>query len=207
MVTIEPERAEDAAAIEDLLDRAFGAERRMKVVQRLRDGQIPARGLALVAREGSRIIGTLRFWPVRIGRQHRALLLGPLAVDPACRNRAIGAWLMNTGIARATALRHRAAVLVGDAPYYERFGFSARHTAAMELPGPVDRARFLAMELVPGALVGVAGLVVADRTADTRSPAGRRTAPRLAAGPSVAARIDISPSGSAARAARAHRAA
>ena len=176
MITIELERPDDAAGIEDLLDRAFGVERHGKTAQRLRDGQRPARGLAFVARERGRPIGTLRFWSVRIGRLHRALLLGPIAVDPDCRNRGIGARLITTGLARAKSLGHRAVILVGDAPYYERFGFSSVLTAGMVLPGPVDRARFLAIEFVTGALAGAGGLVVPD-VAETASPARSRVAP------------------------------
>jgi len=182
MVTIELERADDKAAVEALLDRAFGPERHRKTAQRLRDGQSPARGLSFVAREDGRLVGTLRFWPVQIGDRHCALLLGPVAVDPDCRGRGIGARLVTTGLAQAKALRHRAVILVGDVPYYERFGFSAALTANMILPGPVDRARFLALELVAGALAGASGAVVAEAKrsitplptqalADIRSPA------------------------------------
>ncbi len=185
MVTIAAERAGDGAAVEALLDRAFGPERHRKTAQRLRDGQRPARGLALVARLGVTVVGTVRFWPVRIGRRHRALLLGPVAVDAAYRSRGIGASLIYAGLARAKVLGHRAVILVGDAPYYGRFGFAAQHTAAMELPGPVDRARFLALELEAGALAGVAGLVAADAAIDARAldpgrPALRRVKQRAA---------------------------
>ena len=88
---------------------------------------------------------------------------------PAYRNRGIGAALIHAGLTRAKALGHRAVILVGDAPYYARFGFAAQHTAAMELPGPVDRARFLALELEAGALAGAAGRVVADAAIDARA--------------------------------------
>jgi len=161
MVAIEEQPPEDSGAVEDLLDRAF-PDRHTKTAQRLRDGQSPATGLALVARDGGRIVGTLRFWHIRIGERHAALLLGPLAVDPAWRGRGIGAALMTEGLARAASQGHGAVILVGDAPYYAPFGFSAAHTAAMELPGPVDRARFLACEIVPGALFGASGLVTPD---------------------------------------------
>jgi predicted N-acetyltransferase YhbS len=183
MIAIAPERAGDGAAVEALLDRAFGPERHRKTAQRLRDGQRPAHALALVARAGATVIGTVRFWPVRIGRRHRALLLGPVAVDAAYRGRGIGASLIRAGLARAKALNHRAVILVGDAPYYARFGFAAQQAAAMELPGPVDRARFLALELVRGALTGAAGLVAADSAAasDLRPVAPSRATRRSAA--------------------------
>lgn len=175
MVTIELERGADGAAVERLLDGAFGPERHKKTAQRLRDGQVPARGLSLVAREGGRVIGTLRFWPVRIGGRHRALLLGPLAVDATCRDRGVGAWLITTGLARAAALGHRAVILIGDAPYYGRFGFSAEYTAAMNLPGPFDPNRFLALELTPRALAGASGSVVAGPVGEACSAKRRRT--------------------------------
>jgi predicted N-acetyltransferase YhbS len=181
MVTIELERSGDAAAIEALLDEAFGPNRHRKAAQRLRDGQAPLPGLALVAREGGRPIGTLRFWSVRIGARHRALLLGPIAVDAACRGRGVAAWLINTGLARARAMGHRAVILVGDAPYYERFGFSVAMTAGMTLPGPVDRARFLGLELEPGALAGVTGRVAADPQARVLAPQQRRAMKKVRA--------------------------
>jgi predicted N-acetyltransferase YhbS len=181
MVTIELERDGDAAAIERILDGAFGPERRRKTAQRLRDGQAPMQGLALVAREEGRVIGTLRFWSVRIGRRHRALLLGPVAVDAAYRKRGVGAWLINTGLARAAALGHRAVILVGDAPYYGRFGFSMAMTEGMTLPGPVDRGRFLGLELETGALAGVVGRVAADPEARALAPVQRRAVRKVRA--------------------------
>jgi predicted N-acetyltransferase YhbS len=160
MITIELEREGDLPAIERILDEGFGSERQRKTAQRLREGQTPV--LSLVARDDGQLIGTLRFWSVRIGRRHRALLLGPVAVDKAWRRRGVGGWLINTGLARVQAMGHRAVILVGDAPYYGRFGFSTAFTAGMTLPGPVDRARFLGLELEDGALAGVAGRVAAD---------------------------------------------
>ena len=177
MVTIELERGGDAAAIASLLDDAFGPERHRKTAQRLREGQAPV--LSLVAREDDRLIGTLRFWSVRIGRRHRALLLGPVAVDKTHRSRGIGAWLINTGLARVRAMGHRAVILVGDAPYYGRFGFSTASTEGMTLPGPVDRARFLGLELENGALAGVSGRITADPEARTLPPQQRRVAKRM----------------------------
>jgi predicted N-acetyltransferase YhbS len=179
MTTIELERDGDAIAIERILDEAFGSERHRKTAQRLREGQTPV--LSLVARDDGRLIGTLRFWSVRIGRRHRALLLGPVAVDVAYRSRGVGAWLINTGLARAQAMGHRAVILVGDAPYYGRFGFSTVLTEGMMLPGPVDRARFLGLELEDGALARVSGRVAADPDAHNLSPQRRRAVKRVRA--------------------------
>lgn len=157
-VSVTGERLEHAPAVEQLLDVAFGEARWQKTCQRLRVGQDPLADLSLVALASDALVGTVRLWPVLVGRR-RALLLGPLAVDPAWRSQGIGGVLMRQAIARAKGAGERSILLVGDAPYYTRFGFRADLTPNMLLPGPVERDRFLALELVPGALTGARGLV------------------------------------------------
>lgn len=158
-VYIADEVASDSFAREALLDAAFGDTRFEKTVERLREGRAPAHRLALVAKGGDELVGTLRLWHVRAG-EVPALLLGPLAVDTAYRSRGIGRRLMAEALLRAHGLGHTAILLVGDAPYYEPFGFSRRHTQGLALPGPVDERRFLGLELVTGALRDASGLVV-----------------------------------------------
>lgn len=150
---------EHAPAVERLLDVAFGEARWQKTCQRLRDGQSPVSELSIVALAGDALVGTVRLWTVLAGRR-RALLLGPLAVDPAWRSCGIGGALMTQAIDRARRAGAPAILLVGDPPYYGRFGFSADLTRELSLPGPVERARFLARELIPGALKGAMGPVV-----------------------------------------------
>ncbi|MFA7430270.1 MAG: N-acetyltransferase [Rhodospirillaceae bacterium] len=164
MVRLLPETAADAAVVELLLDRAFGPQRHEKTCQRLRDGQAPAHGLAFVVRRQDEVIATIRFWDLLIGGTHRALLLGPLAVEAEYRCDGWGAKLVRYGLNQAALRGHRAVILVGDAPYYARFGFSPDLTLDMTLPGPVDRARFLGLELTAGALAGAAGAVLPYRT-------------------------------------------
>jgi predicted N-acetyltransferase YhbS len=159
MVSIVPELAAHIPAREALLDSAFGTHRRAKTSERLREGRLPADGLALAALEGGRIVGTVRLWNVSAGPGRPALLLGPLAVEAGRRSEGIGGGLMRQSIDRAVILGHRAVLLVGDAPYYVRFGFSAAPTRRLWLPGPHERGRFLGLELVEGALEGAAGLV------------------------------------------------
>jgi predicted N-acetyltransferase YhbS len=159
MVNIREEKASDVAAREALLDAAYGAARFAKTSERLREGRLPAERLSLVAVEDGRVIGTVRLWHVTAGPGCDALLLGPLAVDPACRNRGIGSALMRRAIARARMFGHRAILLVGDAPYYGRFGFSAMATANLWMPGRFDRDRLLALALHPDALDGARGLI------------------------------------------------
>ena len=169
---IRAERAADVATREALLDACFGENRHGRTCQRLRDGRAPAAGLALSAvREGT-LVGTVRLWPVRAGGRP-ALVLGPLAVDPACRELGIGAALMHQALAAARARGHAAVILLGDAPYYARFGFSAEKTGALSLPGPFERERLLGLEFEAGALEGACGMIVATGAALPKRRASR----------------------------------
>ncbi|MFZ0422685.1 MAG: N-acetyltransferase [Xanthobacteraceae bacterium] len=159
MVTIREEKIADVAAREMLLDEAYGAARFAKTSERLREGRLPADGLSLVAVERDRIVGTVRLWNVTAGPGRDALLLGPLAVHPEHRNRGIGSALIDRAIARARLAGHQAIVLVGDAPYYGRFGFSSGPTGELWMPGPFERQRLLALELKPGVLDGARGMI------------------------------------------------
>lgn len=166
---IEAETVRDVAAREALLDRAMGPGRRRKSSEKLRRGRLPADGLAFVARDANgRVVGTVRLWDVGfagpdvcegIAAAARALLLGPLAVDPALKSAGVGSALMRHAVAEAARLGHGAVLLVGDAPYYARFGFSAAKTGALAMPGPYERERFLALELRDGALDGAFGVL------------------------------------------------
>ncbi len=165
---IDAENPGDVVARETLLDRVMGPGRRRKSSEKLRAGRVPAEGLALVARdEDGHVIGTVRLWNVqagvtREGRAVDALLLGPLAVDCAHEGKGIGSALMRAAIAEAAKRNHGAILLVGDAPYYERFGFFAGHTQHLVMPGPFERSRFLALELKKDWLNGAAGMLVAN---------------------------------------------
>ena len=173
MTTIRKEAARDVASREALLDRAFGETRAQKAAERLREGRLPADGLSFVATEKNRVVGTVRLWHVSAGPARPALLLGPLAVDDASRGLGIGGALMRHATEAAQKLGHKAVLLVGDAPYYGRFGFSTEKTGALRMPGPFERHRLLALELVPGALKGARGLL--------RAPTRPASQPDLAA--------------------------
>lgn len=153
---------QQAAAREALLDRAMGLNWKKKSSQKLRRGRRPSEGLAFVARcEDGTLAGTVRLWDVATGDGRPALLLGPLAVEPSLKSAGIGKALMSHAISEAKRLGHKAILLVGDAPYYGRFGFSAEKTGSLAMPGPYERHRFLALELVPGALDNAAGTLKA----------------------------------------------
>src|SRR5882724_4690692 len=213
---IRSERASDVVAREALLDACFGENRHMRTCQRLRDGRVPAEGLAFSAvhqgllsrirgsqclphdlertsnsirttadskfacgdssgnfpedtlREGvgnfrnaTRLVGTLRLWHVSAGGCP-ALVLGPLAVEASSRKLGVGTALMDHALAAAKARGHRAVILLGDAPYYARFGFSGAKTCELALPGPFERDRLLGLELLEGVLDGARGMIAAS---------------------------------------------
>src|ERR1700694_4836033 len=169
------ERASDVVAREALLDASFGANRHLRTCQRLRDGHAPAAGLAFSAVRQGLLIGTVRLWHVSAGGVP-ALALGPLAVDPSCRKLGIGAALMKHALAAAKARGQSAVLLLGDAPYYARFGFTALKTGELLLPGPFERDCLLGLELREGALDGAWGMIVPTGKAP---PAKPRAAPKL----------------------------
>ena len=159
MANIREEAPADVGAREHLLDLCFGAKRHAKTSAKLRKGRLPAEGLSLAAEHDGRLLGTIRLWHVDAGAGRPALLLGPLAVHPDAQSLGLGSALMQHALGRAQMLGHSAVLLVGDAPYYERFGFSAGLTEGLWLPGPFERVRFLGRALVSGALDQAAGLV------------------------------------------------
>ncbi|MFO7853824.1 MAG: N-acetyltransferase, partial [Paracoccaceae bacterium] len=155
------ERAEDAAEVEWLLDTAFAPGRTALSSYRLRDGVDPVAELCLVARdEFDAVVGAIRHWPVRIGPSGApALLLGPVAVHPTRQGEGLGAILIGEAMERAAELGWTRVLLVGDEPYYGRFGFRHALAAEVEFPPPTNPARILARELSSGAMTGVAGPV------------------------------------------------
>ena len=176
---IRAEKVTDVVAREALLDASFGESRSLRTCQRLRDGRAPAEGLAFSAVRQGKLVGTLRLWHVSAGGIP-ALMLGPLAVDSTSRKLGVAAALMDHALAAATARGHRAVILLGDAPYYARFGFSVQKTAELSLPGPFERDRLLGLELSEAALDGARGMIVATgATAIKASPV--RRAPRARA--------------------------
>jgi predicted N-acetyltransferase YhbS len=157
-LAIEAEIRADVVAREALLDAAFGPSRFEKTCERLRAGREPAFAWSLI--EDGRLIGTIRLWHIMAGGVP-ALLLGPLAVASSHEGRGFGARLMRHALNQAAVAGHRAVLLVGDEPYYRRFGFRRDLTENLVLPGPVQRERFLGLELQDGALDDAFGLVIA----------------------------------------------
>jgi predicted N-acetyltransferase YhbS len=168
MTTIRNELTADIPAREALLDRVFGETRRHKAAERLREGRLPADGLSFIAQDKTSVVGTVRLWHICAGPARPALLLGPLAVDDAWRGRGVGSALMRQATEAARRAGHKAVLLVGDAPFYGRFGFSAEKTGALWMPGPYEKSRLLGCELTTGALDGARGLIGALGRAEPR---------------------------------------
>jgi predicted N-acetyltransferase YhbS len=160
-VTIRPERAADADAIERLHERTFGPGRYAKTAYRLREVGDHALALSFTARIGTLLVGSVRLTPIRVG-ETPALLLGPLTVEPPFRDRGIGRALIGRALDDARAQGHRLVLLVGDEPYYGRAGFKRVPKGRAAMPGPVDPERLLVAELVPGAFDGVSGSIRPD---------------------------------------------
>lgn len=158
---IELESPSDAPALSQLSAHAFGPGRFARSAYRVREGVPPVAALCLTARLGTRLIGGIRFTAVAICDEPHALLLGPLVVDPAENGKGYGKALVADGLARAAKAGFSLVLLVGDVPYYGRFGFAPVPSGQMTLPGPVDPARLLAYEIEPGALARANGPVKA----------------------------------------------
>lgn len=161
-LTILPETADDADAIERLHERTFGPGRYAKTAYRLREQVAHRLDVSFTARTGTLLVGSVRLSPVLIG-ETKALLLGPLTVEPAFRERGVGQALIACALKAAAAKGERLVILVGDEPYYARAGFRRIPPGCVIMPGPVDPERVLVAELVPGAFAGVRGRVRGER--------------------------------------------
>lgn len=165
MIDIVDEAPTHVGAREALLDLAFGPDRFLKTSERLRTGRLPAFAYVALDDEGT-LVGTVRLWHVTDEAGRPALLLGPLAVDASCRSQAVGGRLMRHALNQAALAGHGCVVLVGDLPYYQRFGFEADRLDDVCLPGPVDYARFLALEFRPGVVAELSGCLHASGDID-----------------------------------------
>ena len=160
-ITILPETEDDATAIERLHERTFGPGRFARTAFRIREGIGHSLDLSFTASVGTLLVGSVRLSPVRIGGT-KALLLGPLTLEPPFRDRGIGLALLQRALANAKERGHTLIILVGDEPYYARVGFKRVPRGRVEMPGPVDPARLLVVELTEGAFEGVKGAVLPD---------------------------------------------
>jgi predicted N-acetyltransferase YhbS len=160
-LTILPETPDDAPAIERLHERTFGPGRFAKTAYRLREQATHRLDVSFTARTGTLLVGSVWLSPIRIG-ETKALLLGPLTVEPAFRERGVGQALIERALKEAKAKGHRLVILVGDEPYYGKCGFKRVPPGRATMPGPVDPTRLLVAELEEGAFGGVSGPIRPD---------------------------------------------
>lgn len=161
-ITTRPVTPDDLPAISLLHARAFGPGRFTRTAYRIREGTAPISRYCRAALLGDRVIAAVRMTPITIGGVGGALLLGPLVVDPDFAGQGFGRRLIAEVMDEARAGGIKLVVLVGDEPYYGRFGFRVVPPGQISLPGPVDARRLLAAELVPGTLAGMHGLVAGE---------------------------------------------
>jgi predicted N-acetyltransferase YhbS len=163
------ERAGDGDAIEALYLRAFGAGRFAKTAERLREGHQPEFALSFVACLRERVLGAVRLWRVRAQEGGELLFLGPITVEAEWRKEGYGAQLVTRCLDAAREAGWGAVCLVGDMGYFGAFGFTPVRPGTILMPGPVDPARFLILELVEGASAALAGQLSAPRDATPTS--------------------------------------
>jgi predicted N-acetyltransferase YhbS len=162
-IHLSAELPKDSCDIDRLLDLAFGPDRQGKAVYRFRENLAPIAELSMVARVDGILRGAIRYSPVKIGDHGAsALLLGPLAVDPAFRGAGVGLSLMRHTLEVSRELGHKIVVLVGDEPYYARVGFSTSIAKNLIISGQADRNRILGLALVDGAMKDVEGILRPD---------------------------------------------
>ena len=156
------ESAQDVQTLNELAARAFGPGRFARTAHRVRESAAPVEGLSHIAWVGENLAGSIRFTAIHIGGRSGALLLGPLMVEPKWAGKGCGRALIEKGLELATAQGYGLVLLVGDLPYYERFGFQRVPAGQILLPGPVDPVRLLGVELIPDTLKDFEGLVLSQ---------------------------------------------
>lgn len=175
MIDIVDERPEHAAAIEKLLDGAFGPKRKRKISYRFRQRLPPLAGLCLVAEDQGKLVGTIRHWPIMIDAadiQSAALLLGPVAVAADYRRLKIGARLIRQGLERAASAGYRLVVLVGEPAYYQQFGF--RPASEFGIVMPMEKPARVQALVLSDDLEAISGGVI--RHVAAARPASQRSA-------------------------------
>ena len=160
-LTILPETPDDQAALEHLTARTFGPGRFAKTAYRIREEVAAIPELSFTARVGTLMVGAVRASPILTG-ETKALLLGPLTVEPPFRDRGIGQTMIMRALEEAKAKGHRLDVLVGVVLFFGLCGFRGIPKGKVTLGGPVDPTRLLVAELVPGAFEGSSGAIRPD---------------------------------------------
>lgn len=162
MIIIRPETLEDYAGIYEVNKLAFGQENEARLVQNIRQTANFNPKLSLVAIKNEKAVGHILFSPITIQSSKSdipALALAPLAVCPEFQNQGIGSELVKRGLKECQRLGHKVVIVIGHPTYYTRFGFSSATAKGLSAPFPVSDEAFMILELVPGTLDGISGMV------------------------------------------------
>lgn len=161
MFNLAVETEKDRDEVEWLYDLAFAPGRQALSSYQLREGVAPVAALCIAARDDLNVLaGAIRYWPVLIGEAgDPALLLGPVATHPTRQGEGLGALLIGETLETARDLGWSRVILVGDEPYYRRFGFTRQAASAINFPPPTNPNRLLGNALTPDAFDGVSGEV------------------------------------------------
>lgn len=160
-ITVHAIEPKDLPDVLELHARVFGPGRFARTAYRIREGTKPVSRFCLLSRVAGELVASIRFTEVTVGGKGGVLLLGPLAVEARYAGLGYGKRLVAEGLEKAKAAGISLVLLVGDEPYYNRFGFKRIGLARIKMPGPVDPSRMLAAELRDGALADYAGMVEA----------------------------------------------
>ncbi|OGP89157.1 MAG: GNAT family N-acetyltransferase [Deltaproteobacteria bacterium RBG_16_47_11] len=163
MITVLSEAREFYSAIREVNVLAFGQENEARMVDRLRESSDFIPELSIVALKEGRVVGHILFSLITIQTKKGSLpslSLAPMAVRPEFQKQGIGSELVRQGLERCRRLGHKIVVVVGHPEYYPRFGFTPARLMGLEAPFPVPDEAFMAIEIVPGALDGVSGIVI-----------------------------------------------
>jgi predicted N-acetyltransferase YhbS len=161
-VRLAAERAQDAADVAALVERAFGPGRYAKVSERLREGNTLHADLSFCAFGAGVLVGTVRQWPVMVG-ETKGVFLGPIAVEAAWRKHGVGGLLIERCCTAVAAAGEAFILLVGDMPLFGPHGFAPAPTGSIVMPGPVNPSRILLRSLSDGGLGGIQGLARVPR--------------------------------------------
>lgn len=162
MTRIRPEEPTDIPQVSELHRSAFGGEIEVRIVEAVRASPGFIRDLSLVAAKDGCVVGHILLSPISIrseGPDFPALALAPVAVLPAYQRQGIGSRLVEEGLKRCRELGHGIVIVVGEPSFYPRFGFTPARARGLQAPFPVPDEAFMVLELVPGALDGIAGMV------------------------------------------------
>ena len=162
MLTIRTEKNDDYTAVYEVHSLAFGRPNEAKLVEAVRESVNFNPQLSLVAVKTNKVVGHLLFSPLVIQTKSKeipALVLSPIAVHPEFQKQGIGSELVRQGLVVCEELGHKVVIVIGYPSYYPRFGFSPARAKGLKAPFPVPDEAFMVLELVPGVLNKISGII------------------------------------------------